>query len=290
LDESLGEFEEFIDEFTTYTASEDHLVSSNMHRRKGVYCIDSDKPRLKFIKEERDKLPFISRRVTHSKNQHQRKNLTAKENVIAVEAAIFRGNFESGNLQKAQKVAPGTYSITLNKELSSNRTSTWFYFAVEGLKGEVKMVIKGFTKPCSLFNDGMKVCFREADEGVWRRGGTNIKYIRSEDEGDSDTFELHFCFFFRTNSGAVEFAYCFPYPYSHLIKFVGGQQSVMMVESLGKTYEGRDIPLLTIGNPQSKYCIVVSARAHPGETVGSWMMEGFLKELIGGGEYSRYLR
>lgn len=46
---------------------------------------------------------------------------------------------------------------------------------------------------------------------------------------------------------------------------------------LGKTYEGRDIPLVTIGNHNSKYVIIISARAHPGETVGSWMMEGFIK-------------
>lgn len=36
--------------------------------------------------------------------------------------------------------------------------------------------------------------------------------------------------------------------------------------------------------------IIISARAHPGETVGSWMMEGFLKELMSDSDYSKHLR
>jgi murein tripeptide amidase MpaA len=51
----------------------------------------------------------------------------------------------------------------------------------------------------------------------------------------------------------------------------------MRIQCLGKSYQGRDIPLITIGNPYSKFIIMMSARTHPGETVGSWMMEGFLK-------------
>lgn len=48
--------------------------------------------------------------------------------------------------------------------MNSDRVSSWFYFAVEGLKGEVKFILKGFSKCSSLYNNGMKICFREANE------------------------------------------------------------------------------------------------------------------------------
>ena len=49
------------------------------------------------------------------------------------------------------------------------------------------------------------------------------------------------------------------------------------IEMLGKTFDGQNIPLLTIGNKNSENVIVLSARVHPGETVSSFIMEGFLK-------------
>lgn len=48
------------------------------------------------------------------------------------------------------------------KELNSDRVSAWFYFMVEGMKGEAKFIIKGFTKTSSLYNEGMKICYKEA--------------------------------------------------------------------------------------------------------------------------------
>lgn len=61
--------------------------------------------------------------------------------------------------------------------------------------------------------------------------------------------------------------------------------------TLCKTLSGVDVPLLTITNrnrvssqtitdPQEKKpCVVLTARVHPGETVGSWMMRGAINFL-----------
>lgn len=62
--------------------------------------------------------------------------------------------------------------------------SLWFYFSVEGLEGDVKFVIDGFTKSSSLYNEGMKICYRDKDskDNNWKRGGKDITYYRSLNE------------------------------------------------------------------------------------------------------------
>lgn len=52
-------------------------------------------------------------------------------------------------------------------------------------------------------------------------------------------------------------------------------------QTLAKSFNNLDIPLLTIGKKDSENVIILSARVHPGETVSSFIMEGFLKELLG---------
>lgn len=97
----------------------------------------------------------------------------------------------------------------------------------------------------------MKICYKEIETGIWRRGGTKITYTESysDDEYARKTFELRFTYFFKTTlSAGVEFAYCFPYTYSELLNFLSQSKNALSFQTLGKTYLGRDIPIVTIGN------------------------------------------
>ena len=57
---------------------------------------------------------------------------------------------------------------------------------------------------------------------------------------------------------------------------------------------GLDIPLLTITDPRvknkDKKCVLVSARIHPGESNGSYMVKGFLEFICGESEEAKFLR
>lgn len=119
----------------------------------------------------------------------------------------------------------------------------------------------------------MKVCYRDSSEGKWRRGGVNISYDREGEEEEDRSFQLHFTYFFKNNEqSSVEFAYAFPYGLKKLQNLVGSILHKAKPQVLGRTYEGREIPLLNIGNAKSNELIVLSARVHPGETCSSFIM------------------
>ena len=113
----------------------------------------------------------------------------------------------------------------------------------------------------------MKICYRDSKEnGKWRRGGAKIIYEVSPDRDEEErTYCLKFTFFFKTNEySSVEFAYSFPYSFLRLTQLITHLSHKVKCTSLGVSYEGRNIPLVTIGNHNSKDLIVISARVHPG--------------------------
>jgi hypothetical protein len=73
----------------------------------------------------------------------------------------FGRDFESANLQSVKQLAPNCYRLTLNPDRNSNKHCQWFYFSCQGLDQPTKFIISGFTKPTSLFNEGMKICVFE---------------------------------------------------------------------------------------------------------------------------------
>jgi hypothetical protein len=121
-------------------------------------------------------------------NRNVKRSSEQQGRVIRIGGVTFRSNFECGNLSSVQMTTHNTYKLELERETNSNRTSAWFYFSVEGVRGEAHFVIEGFTKSSSLYSEGMKVCYRDTREmSKWRRGGTRISYTRTEEGGEEES-------------------------------------------------------------------------------------------------------
>ena len=59
------------------------------------------------------------------------------------------------------------------------------------------------------------------------------------------------------------------------------QSPLVRVEMLGRTPDGHDLDLVTIGTPDpDKKALWVVTRQHPSETQGSWFVEGLIERLI----------
>ncbi len=102
---------------------------------------------------------------------------------------------------------------------------------------------------------------------------------------------MTFTYDFLFDDDTVYFAYCYPYTYTDIIEHL----NIIMADpikskfcgrkTLCETLAGNKCEILTITSKQNsenkskRKGVVLTARAHPGESVGSWMMKGAIDFL-----------
>ncbi|XP_032379525.1 cytosolic carboxypeptidase 2 [Etheostoma spectabile] len=229
----------------------------------------------------------------------------------------FESRFESGNLQKAVQVGVYNYEITLRTDMYTRKHTQWFYFRVRNMKAGVtyRFTIINFMKSSSLYSQGMRpLLYSERaanDKGIgWQRTGSNIRYYRNSNQNTKDSnsdiitlYSLTWTLQFPYDSDTCYLAHCYPYTYSHLQRYLRRISSNPKVASyctlrvLCHSLAGNAVYVLTITSRggsrvegRKKKAVVVTARVHPGETNGSWMMEGLLDFLLGDSEDAQLLR
>ncbi|XP_074086748.1 cytosolic carboxypeptidase 2 isoform X3 [Macrotis lagotis] len=223
----------------------------------------------------------------------------------------FESRFESGNLQKAVRVDTYEYELTLRTDLYTNKHTQWFYFRVQNTRKEItyRFTIVNLLKPKSLYTIGMKpLLYSETDACTqnigWRRAGDEIKYYKKgAEEGQPTFYCLTWTVRFPHSQDTCYFAHFYPYTYSNLQSYLLTvsndpiQSQFCKLRTLCRSLAGNTVYLLTITNPSktvemaaAKKAVILSARVHPGESNGSWMMKGFLDFILGDSPDAHLLR
>ena len=145
----------------------------------------------------------------------------------------------------------------------------------------------------------------------WYRDGTEIYYYKNwfKREGVAGSekwyYTLTFTYTFQYDNDHVYFAYSMPYSYSDLWNDLNKLMSNEDVKSfvsrnvLCRTIAGNKWEYLTITSKENndsefktikKKGVIITARVHPGESVGSWMMKGVIDFLTGDSLEAQALR
>ncbi|XP_023566627.1 cytosolic carboxypeptidase 2 isoform X2 [Octodon degus] len=224
---------------------------------------------------------------------------------------LFESRFESGNLQKAVRVDTYVYELTLRPDLYTDRHTQWFYFRVQNTRRGVpyRFTIVNLSKPRSLYAAGLRpLLYSQRDasrHGVgWRREGSDIRYFRRGAGGEGrPRFALTWTARFPHDRDTCFLAHGYPYTYSDLQRYLRAvardpaRARVCRLRALCRSLAGNPVYLLTVTNPAArprraaaKRAVVLSARVHPGESGGSWVMRGFLDFILGGSPDAQLLR
>lgn len=225
---------------------------------------------------------------------------------------VFESRFESGNLEMAVKVSDNEYNLVLQHDTNTAGNTQWFFFRVgnttKDLKVKFNMVNLG--KGDSLFNYGMKVMiFSETEEKKsnqgWIRGGEDILYHQNSmlKPGTGKSFyTVTFSYTFLHSKDIVYFAYSCPYTYTDLMKYLLSLENDQKLNCLFSrkllcyTIGGNRCDYLTITSSEipeymkGRKGVIISARVHPGESVGSWMMHGAIEFLLGDSKEAAFIR
>ncbi len=177
-------------------------------------------------------------------------------------------DFDSGNIVCKSADDPSNIELEIKPD-GKAAFFQWFYYCVEGGEGQ-NLVMRLTNAHGASYQGGWKNYRAVAsyDSEEWVRVNTSFDNgeltIRHAPEADK-----------------VYYAYFAPYPTSRYRTYMEniGASSVLTPDVLGQTLDGQDIHYLRAGSGPRQMWVI--ARQHPGETMGSWWMEGFLERLTG---------
>ncbi|MFC5695834.1 M14-type cytosolic carboxypeptidase [Pseudomonas sp. GCM10022186] len=179
-------------------------------------------------------------------------------------------DFDSGNIEVIDASNPQQVLLAMRPDLKSHHFQ-WFHFKVEGLTPGQRY---GF----SLTN---------AAQSAYAHAWTGYNAAASYDQvnwfrvpSSFDDKGLHFAL--EPTHEQIWFAYFEPYSrarHDWLISEALDKTGAEVV-AIGKSIEGREIPLLRISrNPRAQRKVWIIAQQHPGEHMAEWYMEGVIERL-----------
>ncbi len=191
---------------------------------------------------------------------------------------IINATFDGGNIEVVSCDNPADIRLNIRTDHNSEFYQ-WFYFRVSGVNNQ----------PCH-----MKII--NAAGAAYTGGWENYQAVASYDREHWFRVPTYYRdgvlgIEHQPENDAVYYAYFAPYPMERHSNFIARLQSSDKVKLrvLGETLDAQPLDQLIISSEKDdekgdetagKKKIWIHARQHPGETMASWWMEGFLPRLL----------
>jgi len=198
---------------------------------------------------------------------------------------VFQG-FEGASLERVEAVAENHFRCHVKGDVDQdkrNRQANWYFFRVEGAAGH-EITLDLVNLPGEYNYRPNRGAVRKETVPVWRDGMGEWRHF---DSVEYDPLEPRLRIRLRPRSPQAWVAHVPPYTGRDLDLLLAGHRGSkwLRVESVGKTVEGRSIPLLTITGPARpaaprKKVVWLMFRQHGWEAGSSWTGEGAVRYLL----------
>ncbi|MCS7237596.1 MAG: M14-type cytosolic carboxypeptidase [Thermoguttaceae bacterium] len=203
---------------------------------------------------------------------------------VRAESIRVSADFEGGNVCAVDiRPAETAAEIRFAADPRGGTEALWFNFKLHAPRGtQLRLIL---TNPDTLLGGGgdwntvhPAVRFSESPErmGPWRRV-TGAHMHRLPDGRMEVAWTL------LAESEYLQFAFCYPYGTHELCDTVETCRGYWKVDQIGVSSRGR--PILRLSNSYGDLSrqvlgVLLTARQHSGETPGSWVLDGLLRDAV----------
>ncbi len=182
----------------------------------------------------------------------------------------INSNFDGGNIICLKSEQASDIQLEIRKD-NNSEFYQWFYFRLTGAQGQ-NCSMKINNASGASYVDGWKSYQAVAsyDREFWFRVPTSF---------ENGVLQIDHI----PENQSAYYAYFAPYSTERCADFIDWaiNDPKVRLNTLGQTIDGQDLDQIIVGEEATgKKKIWVHARQHPGETMASWWMEGFVNRLL----------
>lgn len=219
----------------------------------------------------------------------------AEQAQLASQEITFNLNFEGASLGRIERVDETTFRCHVlgqQDQRGRNRQASWYYFRMDHVAGkDITLTLTDFVgeyhdRPGACAMGPELVPVFSNDGKTWR----HFPAIQWDSQSKEATLK------FRPERDSIWIAHVPPYTPADLQRLLDDLRSRpdTVIETIGKTVQGRDIPMITVTNPDvpevGKKLLWLQAREHAWEAGTSYVMEGALRFITSDDPAARELR